>query len=188
MLGSSLLILGIGIKKLIPGIVAMLLQLVVSLLSSPISFLFFLIFAVILFIVEIPGLAGPGRTSVPPTSLTPEPSRPPQKKSPGYRISAIQGPLNGMSYELSAWKQTLTFGRENCDVLFPGDTPGVGRHHCRVFLRGGEPYLQDNQSSYGTFLLDPVRRLSPNEAVLLHNNTRFCLARKDIVFTITRIS
>lgn len=41
---------------------------------------------------------------------------------------------------------------EACQILFPPDTPGVSRRHCKLELRWGSLLVTDLNASYGTFL------------------------------------
>ena len=49
---------------------------------------------------------------------------------------------------------------EDCQLLFPPETAGVSRRHCRIALRWGTVVVTDLASRYGTFL-DEVR-LAPH--------------------------
>lgn len=48
----------------------------------------------------------------------------------------------------------MTLGRqpEDCQILFPPDTPGVSRLHCKLNLFWGSILVVDLDSSYGTYL------------------------------------
>lgn len=102
--------------------------------------------------------------------------------SPTYIITAISGPLTGKRYILSSRHASLEFGREDCEVLFPPDATSIGRHHCKVYLDSGKPYIVDNGSRNGTFILSPFYRLEAGRPIALPSDASFCLARNDIVF------
>lgn len=53
-------------------------------------------------------------------------------------------PLNGV----------MIFGRNgsSCHVLFPDNTKGISRMHCKIELQGGRAMITDLGSSYGTFV------------------------------------
>lgn len=171
LLGASLLIMGIGLKNAVMGAVAMVLIVLAALIGPGAAFLLFPLVALAMLI-----LAAPAGSSVPgPANL------------PAFRITAVSGPLKGMHYNLSEKSGPLSFGRENCNVALPPDTAGVSRQHCTVQIKGGQPYLTDTGSHYGTFILNPPQRLQPNTPTPLADNASFCLARQDILFTINRI-
>ena len=169
LLGFSLLLLGLGLGMPIPGVAAMAAEAVLGLLLPPAAFPLFMAGAVCMLCLR--PIQGGGN------SVT--------AKTRRCYIMATSGPLQGRSYPLTEQTPQLTIGREGCSVLFPPSTPGVGRHHCRVYLTGGSACLEDENSTYGTFLLPDGRKLMPDTPVTLTNGMRFCLASPAVTFQYT---
>lgn len=166
LLGAALLIASIGLKNMICGAAAMVLEILSALIAPALAFVLLpLLFAVLLFFAPVAQAAGAGLV---------------------YLVTAISGPLQGRSYTLHE-NSSLSFGRENCDVLFPGNTPGVSRRHCSLQLRNGVPYLSDSGSQYGTFIVSPnPRRLGSGGSAALADKACFCLAHRELSFIISR--
>ena len=167
LLGVALLLLGLGLKLTLPGVVAMAVEALLGLLLPPLAFPLFAVGAGVLLCLT-PAKSGSGESG--------------RTEGPIHVITALSGPLQGRSFSLTAREPQLTFGRENCSVLFPTNTPGVGRHHCRVYLRGDTACLEDERSTYGTFLLPGGQRVTPGQPVPLSDGTRFCLASPAVTF------
>ncbi len=167
-LGCALLMLGITLRKPIYGVVGLIVEILLSFVSTIACFVFFFVGVVLLLAL---GDAQP----VPRFT---------------YRIAAIDGPLKGRQFELSEKQRKLTFGIENSDVLLPSYTTGVSRHHCHVELdQNRDPVLVDDNSRNGTFLMYPApEKLVPGVPTQLREGAIFCLARKDVLFQINRIS
>jgi hypothetical protein len=167
-LGCALLMFGISLKKLIYGVIGLIAEILLSFLSPIACFAFFV---VAMFLMLMLGDA----QSAPRIA---------------YRITAIDGPLQGRQFELSDKQRKLTFGIENSDVLLPSYTTGVSRHHCHLELnQNGEPVLTDDHSRNGTFLMFPApEKVAPGIPVQLREGAIFCLARKDVLFQINKIS
>ncbi len=172
LLGAALLVLGLGLKLPLPGVAAMAAEALLGLLLPPLAFPLFAVGAGVLLCLT-PAESGKGKSGGGGTA------------GPVHVLTALSGPLQGRSFSLTAREPVLTFGRENCSVLFPTNTPGVGRHHCRVYLRGGTACLEDESSTYGTFLLPGGQRLTPGQPVPLSDGTRFCLASPAVTFQYT---
>ena len=164
LLSCSLLVLGMSVKKTLPAAFGFVLVLPLSLLSSWAAFIAFGGYAI--FLLAWPAAAG--------------------STTPSFRVVAVSGPLHGREYKLSGRSASLEFGREKCKVLFPANTSGVSRHHCRVFLKDGSAYIEDKGSQYGTYLLPSAKRLQPGYPERLEDGQSFCLARKEIMFVIKR--
>lgn len=163
LLGCALLIFSIPLKKTTYGLGAMILALLLSLLSGTAALILCPLLALALMLLP----AGTTGTSGPRRCL----------------ITCTAGPLAGMQYELTEGRE-LTIGRENCLIPIPEDTQGISRHHCRLFMRGGTAYLEDNHSSFGTYLI-PGDKIDPaNGAVPLADNAVFCLASTDVAFRV----
>lgn len=168
LLGAALLIASIGLKSIVLGAAAMVLEILVAIISPLLAFVLLpLLFAALL--LTAPAALAAGRDS-----------------GLAYLITATGGPLQGRSYTLQE-NRSLSFGRENCDVLFPGNTPGVSRRHCILQLRNGTPYLSDSGSQYGTFIVSPnPQRLGSGASAALADNACFCLAHRELSFVISR--
>lgn len=167
LLGASLLIAGIGLKNIKLGLAALALEILAALISPALAFVLLPLLFVALLL-----LAAPGAESAAPGAV--------------YIVSAISGPLQGRTYTLHE-NQSLSFGRENCDVLFPGNTPGVSRRHCSLQLTKGTVYLCDNGSQYGTFIISPnPQRLGSGSPTALAEDACFCLAHRELCFRIHR--
>ncbi len=167
LLGGSLLMLAMGLRKPISGAAGAAFALLIALLSPVAAFILSAFYMV--FLMFCPEGTGAKACTA----------------SVRYKVSAVSGVLRGKSYTLSG-NGKLSFGREKCKVLFPASTPGVSRHHCTLFVRNGNVYLEDNNSHYGTYLLPSMQRLSPNSPVLLEENAGFCLAGGENSFVISR--
>ncbi len=172
LLSASLLVLGMAVGKTLAAVLFAVLLIPLSLLSPAVAFIAYVALAVLILALPTELFGSTGGKSASGTG--------------SYRITALSGPLRGRGYTLSARKPSLDFGREKCKVLFPANTSGVSRHHCRVFLKEGRAYIVDNGSQYGTYLLPTGHRLSPGSPERLENGQRFCLAHKEIMFEINR--
>lgn len=172
LLSASLLVLGMAVGKTLAAVLFAVLLLPLSILSPAAAFIAYAVLTVLTLALPSELFGSTGGKSA--------------SGSASYRITALSGPLRGKSYTLSARKPSLDFGREKCKVLFPANTSGVSRHHCRVFLRDGRAYIVDNGSQYGTYLLPAGHRLSPGSPEPLEDGQCFCLAHKEIMFEINR--
>ena len=162
-LGCAQLSLGIGVRRPVLGAAGFLMQIGTAMLSPLYSFILLPIcsFAIFFF-------GG-------------------KEKNSGYLITARTGPLTGQQKTLSLQHPEITFGRENCDFQFPPDAKGISRNHCRVFLKEGRLFLEDNDSSYGTSLMGPPRKLKPGVPVKIEPETEFCLSSGSNLFKIEQV-
>lgn len=88
-----------------------------------------------------------------------------------YVIRAISGPLAGTEWNLHT---TLMIGRDPAGgIVFPPDTHGISRIHCRVDLQDGRVTVTDRGSTYGTFVNG--RKLEPDETVQIYSGTEIAL-------------
>ena len=161
--------LSIPLKKPIFGIVALGSEIIIALFSTTFAFPFAVIFGLLLLAT---GGEASGITARPKVQCT---------------IVAVNGPLAGRRYVISE-NQKISFGRENCGILFPINTPGIGRHHCFVYMQNQTAFLVDNQSTYGTYLLPSGNRLPSQTPVSLSENTQFCLASSANIFQVNYTS
>jgi len=58
-------------------------------------------------------------------------------------------------------------------IVFPADTKGISRNHCRIERRGAQIVVMDMGSSYGTFV--GGRKLAPNVPVAVGLNAEIWL-------------
>jgi pSer/pThr/pTyr-binding forkhead associated (FHA) protein len=103
----------------------------------------------------------PARTSGGGRSRAPAPSpRPPSKRSKKAprKVSVVEGPLKGQSYELG---EELTVGRaEKCHIVV--DDTYVSQVHARIYANGETYVVEDLGSTNGTYL-NRRRITSPEE-------------------------
>lgn len=65
------------------------------------------------------------------------------------RLVILSEGMTGQTYELKAERTTV--GRVE-DNAFQIPEPSVSSHHCEIYLRGGEVYVKDLNSTNGTFI------------------------------------
>jgi pSer/pThr/pTyr-binding forkhead associated (FHA) protein len=103
----------------------------------------------------------PARTGGEGRSRAPAPSpRPPSKRSKKAprKVSVVEGPLKGQSYELG---EELTVGRaEKCHIVV--DDTYVSQVHARIYANGETYVVEDLGSTNGTYL-NRRRITSPEE-------------------------
>jgi len=92
-------------------------------------------------------------------------------QGPAVTVYAISGPLQGQAWRLDT---VLTVGRDfGNTIVFPADTKGISRNHCRIERRGAQIVVMDMGSSYGTFV--GGRKLAPNVPVAVGLNAEIWL-------------
>lgn len=80
---------------------------------------------------------------------------------------------------------TLRFGRApDCNILYPGNAPGISGHHCEIFVENGQVYIRDLNSSHGTFVNGS--RIASNQPVPLTVGTGVSLGGMKESFQIVR--
>jgi hypothetical protein len=78
--------------------------------------------------------------------------------------------------EISLGKASVSVGRKpDNDIVI--DSPAISGHHCRIALEGGTYYVEDLDSTNGTFVNDKRVKKSG-----LHNNDVVGLAKHSLVF------
>ena len=122
-------------------------------------------------------ITGASKSKQEPGGPGPEPPAPPKPSVPpvsSYALVGISGAYQGRQIPL---QDSMVLGRDksSCTIQFPEDTPGISRTHCKLLYRNGEVYLQDLNSSYGTYLGDG-QKLSPGVEYRLPVNSTFYLA------------
>ena len=131
-----------------------------------------------------PKRSGGGAVGARPTV----PIAPPPPVQPGYgNYGSVQvtGPVNRVpsAFMLQGESGALTGRRfpvngrvmvgrgTECGVRFPGETGGVSRQHCELAANGGNLYIRDLGSTYGTFI-NGNNRIAPNQVVTLRPGDR----------------
>jgi predicted component of type VI protein secretion system len=72
----------------------------------------------------------------------------------------------------------LLVGREDADITFPGDTY-VSADHCRISCEGDTVFIEDLDSSNGTYVRLRNGEVAPIGALLLMGHTRFEVGTAD---------
>lgn len=127
---------------------------------------------VILLIIVVFLLAKRKPSSRKPVSSSDIPA--PTGEDSGYRLQGVSGALSGQRYMIRK-SGSLMLGRnpELCNVIFP-NVPGVSGKHCAVWYDHGKLYLQDLNSTHGTFLASGAKLLA-NQTVEVHAGDSFYL-------------
>lgn len=95
---------------------------------------------------------------------------------PTHVVRAISGPLTGNTWQLN---HVLTIGRDpSGNIVYPANTKGISRVHCRLELRAGVVTVTDMGSTYGTFVNG--RKLNPNESIRISSNTVISLGGEQV--------
>ena len=100
-----------------------------------------------------------------------------------YSIQCIKGNFNGQSRGIAG---SLRIGRDPMknDLIFPANTKGISGVHCALMVDGGELYLMDCGSTYGTFLNG--RKLIANRAEKVNSGDKVSLGSENEVFVIVK--
>lgn len=100
-----------------------------------------------------------------------------------YSIQCIKGNFNGQSRGIAG---SLRIGRDPMknDLIFPANTKGISGVHCALMVDGGELYLMDLGSTYGTFLNG--RKLIANRAEKVNSGDKVSLGSENEVFVIVK--
>lgn len=113
----------------------------------------------------------------------------PQKKNPSAQnpqkrcLVGITGPLQGKRFVLASGKE-LTLGRDakRCAVLFPDETKGVSRVHCKIRFDGETATITDLGSTYGTYV--DKKKIPANSPVRLHRGLAIDVGSEKNRFTL----
>lgn len=128
------------------------------------------------FRIEAAG-AAPAVGSTAPTA----PVSPAVHRSAGFVLSAAAGQYAGRKMQLT---KPVRIGRApGCDIMYPGNVPGISGNHCMLTPSAEGVILTDLGSSYGTFLANGTK-LIPNKQYMLKKGDSFCLANQNQRFTI----
>ena len=111
------------------------------------------------------------------------PSAPPKAAVGAACLIGLSGIYSGQKIPLTRGK--FVFGRDpsSCNIVLPKETAGISRTHCTLVFDGKNAFLQDNGSSYGTYLANG-KRLASGEQAFLQNGQRFYLGNQSTMFEI----
>jgi hypothetical protein len=88
------------------------------------------------------------------------------------RLIGKSGIQTGQQWKLA--DQEITLGREEDNLIILQGDPCVSRHHCRIFAHLGFFWVEDLNSSNGTFLThtaSTILRLAPTQPAMLLDNS-----------------
>lgn len=124
----------------------------------------------------------PGAT--PTSGGIPAPAGQPIAGDSGLRFQGVSGAFAGKRFAITA---QVKIGRDPAknDFVYPAGTEGISGVHCILVYQGGQLYLQDLGSTYGTFV-NGGQRLAANQAVVLNPGDKFSLGSEKECFVITR--
>lgn len=126
--------------------------------------------------------ARPAPAPVSPTAPAAQSSQRSRDDS-GFRLQGISGALAGKRYMVPV-SSHLTVGRgDGCNIAVPAGTAGVSTRHCEVWVEGGQIYLMDLGSTYGTFV-DPGTKLTSGQPVRIAEGSTFWLGDKAQSFSV----
>ena len=108
------------------------------------------------------------------------PKIPTNSVSNGVGVRCVTGPLQGQTFQNP---QSLTIGRDPnvCNVVFPPNTAGVSRQHCRLICKPDGVYIMDLGSTHGTYAADG-HKIAQNQWEKISG--RFYLGSQQVVFTV----
>ena len=98
-------------------------------------------------------------------------------------ITGASGIFANQKFSMANGMVVFGRSRRECDVVFPDNTKGISRRHCRVEKSGNGAMITDLGSSYGTFLNG--RKLPPNTPTPLNVGDSFWLGDRANSFTMT---
>lgn len=101
----------------------------------------------------------------------------------GYSIRCTKGSFNG---QIKGIGKTLRMGRDPMknDWIFAANTKGISALHCVFMEEGGQLYLMDCGSTYGTFLNG--RKLTENQSVKVNNGDKITLGSDNEAFVVVK--
>lgn len=110
------------------------------------------------------------------------PAAPTAAQDPTPRLQCLAGVFAGQRFAIEG---AVRIGRDASrnDLVYPADTEGISGVHCVVMVDGGDVWLKDLGSTYGTYLASG-QRLATGEAVRLRIGDRFWLGSEKEVFVI----
>jgi len=108
-----------------------------------------------------------------------------QSADSGIRLQGTGGVFAGRRFPVNG---VVRIGRDPSrnDLVYPAGSPGISGVHCELHVRGGQVFLRDAGSSYGTFLRGT--KIPNNQMVPVGIGETFYLGDPKESFTITRKS
>ena len=108
----------------------------------------------------------------------------PPNRMPGmFMVQGVSGALAGRQVPVNG---RVAVGRgSECAVRFPEGTGGVSRLHCELAVNGGNLYIRDLGSTYGTYVNGNIR-LSPNQVMAVRPGDRIFIGSGSQVLTVVR--
>ena len=107
-----------------------------------------------------------------------------QNGQPSYgtvSLTCKNGEFAGAVFPLNV-NDRIQIGRDlSCNIKFASDTPKISRQHCTIEFDGNNVWLTDNNSSFGTYLMDGTK-LEPMQRVPLNPGMGFYLGNQNVVF------
>ncbi len=99
----------------------------------------------------------------------------------GISLICKEGEFKNAVFPVKA-NDRIVIGRDlSCNIKFASNTPKISRQHCTIEYDGRNVWLTDNNSSFGTYLMDGTK-LEPMKRVPLNPGTGFYLGSQDVVF------
>ncbi len=123
---------------------------------------------------------------VPPTVDEPAVQRqiPPTFAEPTYSF-LLQGAAGSYQGRYMQVQSNMTMGRAPDNAVpFPANAPGVSSHHCMLRIHNGALYVQDLNSTYGTYINGA--RVQPNQPVPVNPGDRISLGSVQETFVVGR--
>lgn len=98
------------------------------------------------------------------------------------RIVCLGGRMAGTVFIVG--DNPVMIGRnDECDIVYPSDTLGVSRRHCRLYIMKNRLYITDLGSSAGTTIIGGGNLL-PNKATEIGVGQKFCIGDVSNVFEV----
>ena len=100
-----------------------------------------------------------------------------------FMVQGVSGAMAGRQVPVNG---RVAVGRgSECAVRFPEGTGGVSRLHCELAVNGGNLYIRDLGSTYGTYVNGNIR-LSPNQVMAVRPGDRIFIGSGSQVLTVVR--
>lgn len=111
--------------------------------------------------------------AMPAFQTAPSHSGAPKKSVPKPKHYAIVGQAGLFANKRFDVASMLVLGRDvaECNVIFPADTAGVSRVHCKLIVEADGLYVYDLGSTYGTIVNSNKRILANQKMKLNHGDT-----------------
>lgn len=147
-----------------------------------------LIIILVIVLVAVRGRKRPEPEPMPeprPVPPQPEPRPVPQPRpipgDSGLRFQGKSGYFAGRRFAIAG---EVRIGRnpETNDLVYPPDTKGISRQHCRISFSEGRAWLVDLGSNFGTYYNG--HRLAANQPAMLQPGDEFWLGGREQSFTV----